>query len=201
MRLRSLVIIFMMLLATGEGKAQSLEWGGKLGFTHQNFGDAFGNWDRFSKKFNKDFGFELGVYGRAKFSGFYIQPEVMFHRTNKQFEIDNGNRNLNITYSRLNIPIMVGQRYFKVLRLNTGPVGTLQIAGKSDDVDQINYNNFNIGAQLGFGLDIWRIRFDARYQLSFTKLTSGSVEINGQEFNASSYGNFFLLELGYRFND
>ena len=69
--------------------AQNLEWGAKAGMTHQNFGDAFGNWDNFSSRFSRDFGGDIGVYGRAMFAGFYVQPEVMFHRTNKQVGFDN----------------------------------------------------------------------------------------------------------------
>lgn len=200
MMLRFILLLVGLLSFTPSSYSQDLEWGGKIGFTHQNFGDVFGKWDRFSQKFHRDFGFELGFYGRAKFSGFYVQPEVMFHRTNKQFKIDNGNQNLNIAYSRLNIPILVGQRYFKFLRFNAGPTGTIQIAGKSDEAANVNYNDFNIGAQFGVGFDFFDIRADLKYQVSFNKLTDKAT-VNGREFNAASYGNFFLLEVGYKFGD
>lgn len=198
---RFILILMGLLCFTSPIHSQDLEYGAKVGFTHQNFGDVFGNWSRFSKKFNKDFGFDLGFYGRAQFTSFYVQPEVMFHRTNKQIEIDNGDQNFEISYSRLSIPVLVGQKYLKIFRVNIGPVGTIQIAGKSDDTDNVNYNDFNIGSQVGFGIDVWKIRLDAKYQIAFNELTSGPVQINGREFNATSYGNFFLLELGYQLGD
>jgi hypothetical protein len=191
--------LFLMLTTaiTIPTNAQNLEWGAKAGMTHQNFGDAFGNWDNFSSRFSSDFGGDIGVYGRAMFAGFYVQPEVMFHNTNKNIDIDD--RNYEISYSRLNVPILIGQRFFKTVRYSIGPVGTLNLGGSSDasDIDNISFSSFNIGMQAGLGLDIWKLRIDAKYQIAFSEVTD-EVSIRGESFTPSSYGNFFLLEVGYK---
>ena len=191
--------LFLMLTTaiTIPTNAQNLEWGAKAGMTHQNFGDAFGNWDNFSSRFSSDFGGDIGVYGRAMFAGFYVQPEVMFHNTNKNIDIDD--RNYEISYSRLNVPILIGQRFFKTVRYSIGPVGTLNLGGSSDasDIEDISYSSFNIGMQAGLGLDIWKLRIDAKYQIAFSEVTD-EVSIGRKSFTPSSYGNFFLLEVGYK---
>ena len=191
--------LFLMLTTaiTIPTNAQNLEWGAKAGMTHQNFGDAFGNWDNFSSRFSSDFGGDIGVYGRAMFAGFYVQPEVMFHRTNKNIDIDD--QNYEISYSRLNVPILIGQRFFKTVRYSIGPVGTLNLGGSSDasDIEDISYSSFNIGMQAGLGLDIWKLRIDAKYQIAFSEVTD-EVSVRGESFTPSSYGNFFLLEVGYK---
>ena len=191
--------LFLMLTTaiTIPTNAQNLEWGAKAGMTHQNFGDAFGNWDNFSSRFSSDFGGDIGVYGRAMFAGFYVQPEVMFHNTNKNIDIDD--RNYEISYSRLNVPILIGQRFFKTVRYSIGPVGTLNLGGSSDasDIEDISYSSFNIGMQAGLGLDIWKLRIDAKYQIAFSEVTD-EVSVGNDSFTPSSYGNFFLLEVGYK---
>ena len=197
--------LFLMLTTTITipTNAQNLEWGAKAGMTHQNFGDAFGNWDNFSSRFSSDFGGDIGVYGRAMFAGFYVQPEVMFHRTNKQVSFDNPDPSesdkIEVSYSRLNIPILIGQRFFKVVRYSVGPVGTLNLGGESQagSVDNISYKDFNVALQAGLGADIWKLRIDAKYQLSFSDVTD-KVTVNDESVGTSNYGNFFLLEVGYK---
>lgn len=194
--LRSALLLIGLMLFGFQGYPQSLEWGAKVGATHQNFGAAFGNWQQFSDRFNGDFGGEIGFYGRAKVLGIFIQPELMFHHTNKNIKV-NGNR-YGISYSRLNFPILIGQRYLKVFRWNIGPVGTLNLGGNSgNEINDLSYNTFNIGGQFGVGADIWKLRFDLKYQVSFSELTN-KVEVGNQEFEPTTYGNFFLLEVGYK---
>jgi hypothetical protein len=185
--------LFLMLTTaiTIPTNAQNLEWGAKA------------NWDNFSSRFSSDFGGDIGVYGRAMFAGFYVQPEVMFHRTNKQVGFDNPDPSesdkIEVSYSRLNIPILIGQRFFKVVRYSVGPVGTLNLGGESQagSVDNISYKDFNVALQAGLGADIWKLRIDAKYQLSFSDVTD-KVTVNGESVGTSNYGNFFLLEVGYK---
>lgn len=195
MMLRSALLLIGLMVYGFQGNSQSLEWGAKVGATHQNFGDIFGDWNTFTDRFNSDFGGEIGFYGRGKFLGIFIQPELMFHHTNKNIKVD-GDR-YKISYSRLNFPVLIGQRYLKVFRWNVGPVGTLHLGGNSGDIEQLSYNTFNIGGQFGVGADIWKLRFDLKYQVSFSELTN-KVEVGNQEFEPTTYGNFFLLEVGYK---
>ncbi len=199
MVVRIAFLLFGLVLFAPQANSQDLEWGAKAGMTHQNIGDVFGNWGTFTDRFNGDFGGEIGFYGRGKFLGIFVQPELMFHQTNKNIKVDG--KRYGISYSRLNFPVLIGQRYLKVFRWNVGPVGTLHLGGNSGAaIDNLSYNTFNIGGQFGVGADIWRLRFDLRYQVSFSELTN-KVEIGNDEFEPSTYGNFFLLEVGYKIGD
>ena len=74
--------------------------------------------------------YQLGLFTRFMFAGIYVQPEAMFSssKTEMTFEnIINGNGNTNnvvgeMKLNKLDVPVMIGKRFMKILRINAGPV-------------------------------------------------------------------------------
>ena len=74
--------------------------------------------------------YQLGVFTRFMFAGIYVQPEAMFSssKTEMKFEniFDENNTSNNVVgemkLNKLDVPVMIGKRFMKILRINAGPV-------------------------------------------------------------------------------
>ena len=111
---------------------------------------------------------------------FYIQPEAVLSQKGGRFQIlrDNQNisdaRNVDVRFSNLDIPILVGVRVGQVLRLNLGPVASLRISDNGNlkkTLDEYSGQSVNnifrsaaLGYQAGIGLDFGKLNFDVRYE-------------------------------------
>ena len=76
----------------------------------------------------------IGVFARISLLGFYIQPELLVSSSKSEvgFNIPTDDFNLEsvmgeVKLNKLDIPVLIGKRFFKVLRVNAGPVFTLPL--------------------------------------------------------------------------
>ena len=105
--------------------------------------------------------------------------------------------------NKLEIPLLIGKRFFKVFRVNAGPIFTLLI---NEDITQStayekiesNYKDTTVGAQIGAGLDLAILTVDLRYEMGLQSITDG-ITIGENTFNADQRLNQFLLSVGIKF--
>ena len=111
-----------------------------------------------------------------------------------------------VRLNKLDIPVLIGKRFLKVLRVNAGPVFTLplnenisfkNLSGNIEDV-KTNYKSATIGAQIGAGLDLTFLTVDVRYELALQSL-SESISIGNANFAADQRVNQFLIAIGVKF--
>jgi len=133
-------------------------------------------------------GFHIGLITQAKFTGFFIQPEVLFVSTGNQFRYQHPDLEREIfftqRFSKIDVPILLGLRGGP-LRLGLGPVGSYMLENSSNLTESEYYtgeknlsdkfNSLTYGFQLGVGLDIGNILLDLKYESS---LSNYSEEIN-----------------------
>ncbi len=154
-----------------------------------------------------NYGYHLGVFGRAKLSKhWYLQPEVAFNSTSVDFVVTDFSdglvdKVLTEKYRNLDIPLMFGYK-LGPLRAEAGPTGHVYVASKSE-LEQIGgyegrFDNFNLGHQAGFGLDIWKLMFDLRYEGNFEKF-GDHMSIGGQQVNFSQSPTRWLMTVGLSF--
>lgn len=206
MAIRNLISAIALLVCTISGHAQDFSWGPEIGFTHSSIDEAFES----EKQFSKNGGFHFGLFGRVTFSGFLIQTEALFHRTNREIQIKNIDENapsingntVNLDYAKFNIPILFGKKFLEFLRFNVGPFVSFHLNDKIDVSDgddiQASYKEASLGGQAGMGLDFWQIVINFKYQFGFSRLID-NLEVEGQHLDSDVKENFFLLELGWRF--
>ena len=119
-------------------------------------------------------------------AGIYIQPEAMFSSSSNDItfrDVLDNNQVANevsgeIKINKIDLPILVGKRYFKIFRVNVGPVFSLLLndeikqSGTKASWNEItgNYNNATLGLQYGVGIDISRITVDLRVENGLHKL-------------------------------
>lgn len=177
-------------------KAQELSLGVRAGFSRNSVGEDF---VAYSSK-DAVTGMTLGGYAKVKVLGFFIMPEVNYNQRGNEIK-DFGTS----TIHNIDVPVLFGKQFFKVLRVNGGPNFQFQLANTqtqvSNYINQSKFNDFVLGLQLGVGLDVWKLSLDARYDMNLSeagkvvymdKLTQQVVQ------QYSSRANMFVFTLGYR---
>ena len=158
--------------------------------------------------------YQIGLFTRFMFAGIYVQPEAMFSssKTEMTFEniIDvNGNNNNVVGEMRLNkldIPVMIGKRLMKILRINAGPVFSYILSqnigqsGTKEAWNEINaeYKNATVGLQYGIGVDIAMINIDLRVEKGIQAI-SENLTIGQTSFAADQRLEQIMLSVGMKF--
>jgi hypothetical protein len=144
---------------------------------------------------NAQSGYHVGIYGRIGGGGFYVQPELLFTQTRGKFINDKDQ--INAEFNRLDIPVMLGLRFFKVMRLKAGPIASLNINSElkeaGNTVRDAEFKNATIGYQAGLGLDLGNLSIDAKYEGGLSKW-SGNI----QNFQTDNRINQWVLSLGFK---
>lgn len=157
-------------------------------------------------------GYQFGAFARVSLLGFYVQPELLFSNSNSEltFNIKDGEVEMDVVgevkLNKIDIPVMIGKRFLKVVRVNAGPVFTMLLsedvdqAGASDTFTDIttNYKKSTIGAQFGVGIDISVLTVDLRYELGLQSLAD-DISVGNTKFNTDQRMNQFLVSLGLKF--
>ncbi len=110
----------------------------------------------------------------------------------------------NLTYNKLDVPVMVGIKIGNIIRVNAGPTFSfildqdIREEGTSviNNISQ-NYNEANVGYQVGVGLDISKLVIDLKYENNLSVLGE-SVTIANQTFPTDMRNRLFQLTLGWK---
>lgn len=140
-------------------------------------------------------GYHVGVFGRIGGGGFFVQPELLFTQTSGKFLSDG--EQIKAEFNRLDIPVMVGMRFLKVLRLQAGPIASLNINSKLKEagstISDAEFKNATLGYQAGLGLDLGNLSVDARYEGGLSKWTD-----NIRDFQTDNRINQWVLSVGFK---
>jgi len=196
--MKKLFFLSSLLIVFFQAKSQEISFGARAGISRssmvQHFAD-FANTDAIT-------GFTGGFYLKAKLLGFFVMPEIMYNQRGN--DIQNVGSN---TIHYIDVPLLAGKQFFKVLRVNGGPV--LQYALASNQLNSSLYNNnstinsFVVGLQAGVGIDLFKFSFDVRYDTNISE--SGTVNMIAKagkdlpNYTYSSRASMWLFTIGYRF--
>lgn len=158
---------------------------------------------------DSEVGFHAGLFARVSILGFYVQPEALFTSARGNIVLEesvtgNARSVQELTYNKLDVPVMLGFKIGPLLRLNAGPTFSfildqdIREEGTSvvNDVRQ-NYNEANVGYQIGVGLDISKVIIDLRYENNLSALGE-SVTFGGETFPTDMRNRLIQLSLGYK---
>ena len=146
-----------------------------------------------------------GVYGRLKIKliGIFVQPELVYNTRGYNFDITANGKTYNIKQQAyyLDVPVLVGLKMFKFLRVYAGPnfqyLLKNEITGINDIVgfEKKDMKKANTGVQLGFGLDLSKFRVDVKYDFNPTDMGSPfSYQGKAQLIKTS----MVTIQLGYK---
>ena len=208
-----------LLLALSFGvSAQSFSWGAKVNVGSPNLKIKDIQTDDNIAKLLDDtdavLTYQLGVFTRFMFAGIYVQPEAMFSssKTEMKFEniFDENNTSNNVVgemkLNKLDVPVMIGKRFMKILRINAGPVFSyilsqnIDQSGAKEAWNEINaeYKNATVGLQYGIGVDVAMINIDLRVEKGFQAI-SENLTIGETSFAADQRLEQIMLSVGMKF--
>ncbi len=149
-------------------------------------------------------GYHVGLFTRLSFGGFFMQPEVLYTKTNGTFQINSpqpgggsGNNTFTQDFNRLDIPVMLGLKLFNFFRLQAGPIASIDINSDLNDatntIKNVDYKKATLGYQAGIGLDIGNLIIDAKYESSLSTITESIAGLStDQRINQ------FVLSAGFK---
>ena len=152
------------------------------------------------------YGFHAGIFLRLTLLGIYLQPEAVFATNTYEYNVTQGTSTEVLkkqTFNKLNVPVLVGIKLGPV-RLNAGPVATVQIGSPKALIDDPNFNKMYKGATFGYqagaGFDLFKkLTFDVRYEGSLSKKYGNAVSVGSQTFKLDSRQPSVLFSLGLMF--
>lgn len=166
----------------------------------------------------------FGVFGRITIKKFVIQPELLYYKSEKMFQVSVIGDNFNITnpilnpkftinQSNLALPVFVGYQFIDIpiikMRANVGPVFNF-VLGKAEysaNGENIPLNpkedvteNMTMGLAFNLGIDIWKLTLDVNYSLGLTDAFDDEIEYAGYEVDLGddTKQNMFTVTLGFK---
>jgi len=203
-----MLIVFALGFMATASHAQLVQVGLKGGLNATDFTINEIKQDGFSIEEGKSqIGYHAGLMARVNIPAvpIYIQPELLYTKGMGEYAVTNGNVNTNVDmeFSRLDIPVLVGVKMGKWARINAGPIASVVLAEENgfselfDDSGQ-NFNSTTWGYQVGVGADFWRMTADLRYEGSLSDLGE-EVRFLGNDYSTDTRTNQVILSIGYWF--
>jgi hypothetical protein len=156
-------------------------------------------------------GFVGGVFVRFG-SDIFIQPELLLSQKGGAFNVfrngvGNDKNTVNVRFTNLDVPVLVGIRIGDVLRINAGPIASLRLAengGLREALNDLgatsvedNFKQAALGYQAGVGFDIGNLSLDLRYEGNITNIVD--VNTNNSNFNSQlkRKGSLYQATIGF----
>ena len=180
--MKNLIIALLFIGSISSVNAQFLNWGVKAGLNYNANGDLTFNEETFSS--DQELGYHFGLLAEIKLPLFlYIRPELLYTHTESSYGSE-GDATLKM--DRFDIPVLLGFRVFKIGRFFFGPsfqyvLNTdLSASENFGNIKTISYDDFNVAAQVGIGLNFGRFGTDIRWEATFAD-TQAFFEVDGIE--------------------
>lgn len=166
----------------------------------------------FKDNSNRAIGFVGGIFMRFG-REFYVQPEFLLSQKGGKYNVykkgvTNPDGNVDVRFSNLDIPIMLGYRFAKIARVNIGPVASFSLANSGKLSDSFNKytngnvkatvdNNIAVGYQVGVGVDFGRLSLDLRYEGNVNDVVNIDYNNAGTANKLNKKGNLLQATLGF----
>ncbi len=194
--MKKLLFAICLLFLAVEGFSQNSGFGIKVGLSSTSL--DFEN-DQIVPN-DAQTGYHLGIYGRFG-GGIFVQPELLFTQTSGSFTINSPGQSegekFKANFNRLDIPVMVGVRMLKVVRVMAGPIASININSEIKDaantVKESDFNSATLGYQAGLGIDIGNLSVDAKYEGGLSSVTQ-----NIGSFSTDNRINQWVLSVGFK---
>ncbi len=174
---KSVPIITVLLCILSVNAQTGKGFGIKAGLNYGGHGDYFESVSNSYQNPEANIGYHIGVFGKLG-NKFYFRPELVYTKTKSDYV------NKTFETSKLDIPLLVGVKVLGPISVFGGP--SLQYI-LSDDfennvLNSINLNDiendFSIGLNFGFGINIGKVGLDLRYERGFSQNEATFIENN-----------------------
>jgi Outer membrane protein beta-barrel domain len=147
-------------------------------------------------------GYSFGVFARFG-KKLYVQPEIMV--VSRKAELSFSTTPVDVKFTNIDVPVLVGWSPVKRFRVNAGPVVSLKVAEDQKIKDAFNsyikdtdsiQKNAVLGYQVGIGTHLLGFDFDLRKEGGLSDVTAFKLP-NGDNFSQRSKG--WQFSVGFKF--
>lgn len=211
--MKNLYLFVVVFCLTLSANAQFLNWGIKGGINYNANGDLLVVADDIISdplSSNQELGYHFGLLAEIKLPLFlYLRPELLYTHTESSYSVDDGEGEAMLKMDRIDIPVLLGFRVFKIGRFFFGPsfqyiMNTDLSAENVDNIKNISYDDFNMAAQVGIGLNLGQFGADIRWEagllgtealyqvdnVEFEDVANVAVDTDNMQFLLSVYWKF-----------
>lgn len=220
--MRKVLLLFVALFMATVANAQisPITFGPKVGYQTTKL-----SMDKANIKSDFKGNMTFGVFARLTIKNVIVQPELLYFKSGKVFEVSalgNGinrpEQNLTFTFNQSNfaLPVMLGYQFIDIpiikMRATVGPVFYFAVGkteyssnfmgDKKTKVQESPSEDMTMGAALNLGIDIWKLTLDVNYSFGLTDA------FDDAEFNVPGLGeveigddikqNIFTVTLGFK---
>lgn len=199
--MKKLILTAIVGLAANFATAQNINFGIKGGAVFNT--DKGKVWEDAGNIFKKDgkasAGFQAGALARVSLAGIYIQPELLYTQFKNEYDVDG--QKLNVTKKRMDIPVNVGKRFLGIGHIQAGPVFSYYFDDKLSvkDFTTAKQDDFNVGMQIGAGVEVSKLLFDLRYEFGLGKVGSDILNGSNGQYRTENRPQMLNLSVAYLF--
>ncbi|MGV0936057.1 porin family protein [Empedobacter falsenii] len=199
--MKKLILTAIVGLAANFATAQNINFGIKGGAVFNT--DKGKVWQVAGNIFKKDgkasAGFQAGALARVSLAGIYIQPELLYTQFKNEYDVDG--QKLNVTKKRMDIPVNVGKRFLGIGHIQAGPVFSYYFDDKLSvkDFTTAKQDDFNVGMQIGAGVEVSKLLFDLRYEFGLGKVGSDILNGSNGQYRTENRPQMLNLSVAYLF--
>lgn len=196
--MKKLLIVALMFMGVSTW-AQNAEFGIKGGF---NYG-ATGDYENFSQvasdastivQGKEKAGWHAGFYGQFEVAGIFLRPELLYTELNTDY------KDFNYKLTKIDAPVLVGVNIIGPLNIKAGPsfqyIMKNELEDTSYEIGDVD-KKITVGYELGLGIDLGRIGFDARYEGAFQENDAFGQAAADNNFKIDSRPSQWILSLSY----
>ena len=179
--------------------------------TYNSLSIANGNAFDLSTSDGRAWGLAAGGFFRVGRT-IFLQPEIMLSQKGGRYMIGSAggtvnSRNVDIKFTNIDLPVLVGVRLAKVFRINAGPVLTFRTSdngnlGNTFDQyanDRDYFRKGLIGYQAGIGFDLGKLVLDLRYEGNVRDVIRIDFVNPSNQGQFLSKSNLFQATVGFKF--
>lgn len=199
--MKKLILTAIVGLAANFATAQNINFGIKGGAVFNT--DKGKVWEDAGNIYKKDgkasAGFQAGALARVSLAGIYIQPELLYTQFKNEYDVDG--QKLNVTKKRMDIPVNVGKRFLGIGHIQAGPVFSYYFDDKLSvkDFTTAKQDEFNVGMQIGAGVEVSKLLFDLRYEFGLGKVGSDILNGSNGQYRTENRPQMLNLSVAYLF--
>ena len=199
--MKKALCIMILTLGISQSSIAQIQFGVKAGINYNNNGDL-----KLTNVVNNAIegadaksGFHAGLWFRGKLPilGIYLRPEIVYTQVKSEYLYKTTSTSYD--FKKIDVPVLLGKKIFGIANVFIGP--SFQYVLSTDfglnTVKEISLDQFSLGLQSGFGVELGKLGIDVRWERGLSN-TEANFADGISNFTIDNRTNQIILGLSYR---
>lgn len=189
--MKKLIVAICLFIAGSQLADAQIHFGikGGINYNSDSFKDVSG--DILENNAESRTGYHAGIWLRFKLPvvGWYVRPELVYTDLKSEVDFRSESRTGTYDFQKIDIPVLFGKKFLKVLYLHGGPSFQYILDGdlSYNTVSNIKADGFTVGMQLGGGIELGKLGLDIRWERAFSDVESEFISNAGGSNSTSRF--------------